>query len=83
MFALCMCVSPGKPLSPEVLSKTLQGCDMALQLEDDKQAVRKRHWHTHGPHSMQLQLVEGTTGASYAYCQQTWQTPSAAASLAA
>lgn len=29
----------GKPLSPEVLSKTLQGCDMALQLEDDKQAI--------------------------------------------
>jgi hypothetical protein len=29
----------GKPLSPDVLSKAQQGCDMALQLDDDKQQV--------------------------------------------
>jgi U4/U6 small nuclear ribonucleoprotein PRP31 len=32
----------GRPLSGEVLAKVEQGCDMALQLDDDKQQVRRR-----------------------------------------
>lgn len=31
----------GKPLSPDVLSKAQQGCEMALQLDDDKQQVKE------------------------------------------
>jgi hypothetical protein len=30
----------GRPLSGDVLSKVEHGCDMALQLDDDKQQVR-------------------------------------------
>jgi U4/U6 small nuclear ribonucleoprotein PRP31 len=35
----------GKPLSPEVLSKAQQGCEMALQLDEDKQQVRPIKMH--------------------------------------
>jgi hypothetical protein len=40
-FVLCCGVlwCAGKQLSPEVLTKTEQGCAMALQLDEDKQQV--------------------------------------------